>query len=166
MYLTCSVFLALLVTTHSFAALYVKYDENGSASFSDKPLPNYQLYSPSRAVTSYKTEIPTRKIVKNNSQEFSHKINVMAPSQDETIRSNNGYLLVVGAISPDDIKKYTVQLYIDGNTYGEPQSSLIFNVENIDRGEHQLKLALVSNTGKVIALSDPTTFYMHRNRAK
>lgn len=165
MYLACIVFLALLITNQSFAALYVKYDDNGIASFSDKPLPDYQLYSSSKAVSSYTTKVPVLKIKKNKTQNFTHKINVMAPSQDETIRSNNGYLLVVGAINPDDIKEYSVQLYIDDHAYGEPQPSLIFNVDNIDRGEHQLKLGLLSNTGKVIALSAPTTFYMHRNRA-
>ena len=40
----------------------------------------------------------------------------------------------------------------------------MFALRNIDRGEHQIKLELLNEKGKVIASSEAVTFYMHRAR--
>ena len=38
----------------------------------------------------------------------------------------------------------------------------MFVLRNIDRGEHQIKMSLLDDKGKIIATSSPVTFYMHR----
>ena len=52
---------------------------------------------------------------------------------------------------------------VDEKPYLTPQTHTMFVLHNIDRGEHQIKMKLLNEKGKVIALSKVITFYMHRS---
>ncbi|MFB1015692.1 MAG: DUF4124 domain-containing protein, partial [Alteromonadaceae bacterium] len=68
-------------------------------------------------------------------------------------------------ISPLFQPGFKIELYLDGKLYKRQLHRTIFSLENIDRGEHQIKMALINKEGKVIASSQLTTFYMHRTIA-
>jgi hypothetical protein len=53
-------------------------------------------------------------------------------------------------------------LYLDGKQVAGPTGNANFILHDIERGEHQLSLELLNHSGKVIATSPSTTFYMHR----
>ena len=55
-----------------------------------------------------------------------------------------------------------VQLVLDGKPHQKPQKHSMFSLRDIDRGEHQIKMLLLDDKGKVIASSTSVTFYMHR----
>lgn len=79
-----------------------------------------------------------------------------------TIRDNTGSVYVAGRIKPIFKRGLKIQLYLDDKPYEEPQPHSMFVLRNIDRGEHIIKMKLLNEQGKVIALSNPITFYMHR----
>jgi hypothetical protein len=55
-----------------------------------------------------------------------------------------------------------VRLLLDGKSQGEPQNNAVFILRDVHRGEHKLQMELFDQSGKLIATSPVTTFYLHR----
>jgi len=85
-----------------------------------------------------------------------------SPLAEETIRSNLGEVFVHFEISPDYLGKF--QLTLDNQvvkTNGKNQLTL----NDVQRGQHVLQVNLIDNSGKILASSDPQTFYLHKASA-
>lgn len=144
------------------AKVYVWRDENGVLVFSDSPRPDAEevtVKEESAILPSVDTSILD---IKPQVIEDKYEVVITQPEQNATIRDNSGSVYVAGGIKPIFKRGYRVQLYVDGNPYKDPQTHSMFALRNIDRGEHQIKLELINDKGKVIASSVPVTFYMHR----
>ena len=158
---------AIFISTSSFATstkIYVWIDENGKVVYSDTSRPgaeevkvkDHSIIS-SNIDTSVLDINP--QILKDN-----FKVEITQPINHQTIRDNTGTVLVQGRIKPLFKRDYKIQLLLDNKPYESPQSYAQFRLNNIDRGKHQLKMQLINDKGKVIALSEQVTFYMHRAR--
>ncbi len=99
----------------------------------------------------------TPKIINEN-----YVVNITQPISNSTVRNNTGSVYISANISPVFKPKHKLQLYLNDELYKQPQRHLMFMLRNIDRGEHKIKITLISDKGKVIATSSPVTFYMHR----
>ena len=55
-----------------------------------------------------------------------------------------------------------MQLYVDGSTSGNPQSSNTWTLTNAFRGAHDLKVVVVSNKGDQLAESETVRVYVLR----
>lgn len=96
-------------------------------------------------------------------------VEIVRPTNNSTIRDNTGSVHISGRIKPVFKQGLSIQLILDDIPYKAPQKHSMFALRDIERGEHQIKLELLNTKGKVIALSKPVTFYMHRasvNKAK
>lgn len=161
----------LLAANLSFASstkIYVWVDENGKVVYSDTPRPGAE-----------EVEVKEKNVISSNIDtsildinpkviEDKFEVSITQPEPNQTIRDNTGSLLVQGRIKPLFKQGFKIRLLLDNEIYKKPQSFAQFRLSNIDRGEHQLKLELIDDKGKVIASSTPVTFYMHRasvNRA-
>lgn len=161
----------LLTTTSSLASatkIYVWVDENGKVVYSDTPRPGAE-----------EVQVKEKNVISSNINtsildinpkviEDKFEVSITQPEANQTIRDNTGSLLVQGRIKPLFKQGYKIRLLLDNQPYKSPQSFAQFRLSNIDRGEHQIKLELIDDKGKVIASSTPVTFYMHRatvNRA-
>ncbi|NMP33588.1 DUF4124 domain-containing protein [Thalassotalea sp. M1531] len=158
----------LLATTLSFpvwagqAKVYVWRDENGVLVFSDSPRPGAEevkVKDEAAVLPSIDTSILD---IKPQVLEDKYEVVVTQPEQNATIRDNSGSVYVAGGIRPVFKRGFRVQLFLDGKPYNKPQTHSMFALRNIDRGEHQIKIELINEKGKVIASSEPVTFYMHR----
>jgi hypothetical protein len=89
-------------------------------------------------------------------------VNITQPANKATVRDNTGSVHISASISPIFKRGHKIQLHLDDEPYKEPQSHSTFVLRNIDRGEHKIKMLLLSDKGKVIATSYSVTFYMHR----
>ena len=69
-------------------------------------------------------------------------------------RDNSGSVYVAGGIKPIFKRGFRVQLYLDGKPHKDPQTHSMFALRNVDRGEHQIKMDLIDDKGKVIASSE------------
>lgn len=144
------------------AKVYVWRDENGVLVFSDSPRPDAEevtVKEESAILPSVDTSILD---IKPQIIEDNYEVVVTQPEQNATIRDNSGSVYVSGGIKPIFKRGFRVQLYLDGKAYGKPQTHSMFALRNIDRGEHQINIELINEKGKVIASSEPVTFYMHR----
>jgi len=165
-------FLLLVLLTLSIAAplnastakIYVWVNEKGQTVYSDTPKPGAEevktkagnvVKSPVRVETQA-LDIKTKKIDEN------YQVVIDQPKNNATIRDNTGSVYISGSIKPIFKRGLKIQLILDGKPYLKPQTHTMFSLKNIDRGEHQIKMKLLNEKGKKIALSKAITFYMHR----
>ncbi|MEM0516140.1 DUF4124 domain-containing protein [Pseudoalteromonas sp. YIC-827] len=142
--------------------IYVYKDENGVLVFSDTPRKGAErvtLNAPVMNMPSVDTSILDEV---DDLEQVKFSIAITTPTQEETIRDNTGSVHVSGQVKPRFLQGHSVQLFMDGQAHGEPQSSSLFALRNVDRGEHSLVLKLLNSEGEVLASSKPITFFMHR----
>lgn len=92
----------------------------------------------------------------------TYRVRIVNPTQEETIRSNQGNFTVVASAAPELPNGYLLALYIDDILYGQPQSSAIFNVTEVNRGEHNLVVKILTQNGKVLASSSVRKIFLHQ----
>ncbi len=165
-----SVLLVLMTLTTASAEpsknIYVYKDENGVLVFSDTPrkgAEKLKLNTPALNMPSTDTSIFNEP--DNELEKIKFSISVTSPYQEETIRDNTGSVHVSGLIKPRFLQGHQVQLFLDGKAYDKPQTSTIFAMRNVDRGEHNVTLKLLDSQGEILATSKPVTFFLHRRSA-
>ena len=141
--------------------VFVTRDANGVLVFSDSPQPGAEevnLSQRANVMAATDATLPnTRKVEK---EPFS--IVIVQPEEQGTVRDNTGSVYVSGKISPMFERGLRVRILLDGKPQGEPQNTAVFILRDVDRGEHKLQMELFDQSGKLIATSPVTTFYLHR----
>ncbi len=161
----CIFFVLLTQATSVFAGsakVYVWRNEQGVLVFSDSPKPGaeeVEVNDPNTIKSSIDTSILD---IKPKKIDNTYQVEIIQPEDNATIRDNTGSAYVSGRIKPVFKRGLKIQLYLDDEPYEKPQTHSMFVLRNIDRGEHQIKMALINDKGKVIATSPSVTFYMHR----
>jgi hypothetical protein len=89
-------------------------------------------------------------------------INIVTPTDDQTIRSNRGIITVVLENNRNLKPGERYQLLMDENPYGAPQTNTTWNLKNIDRGTHSFTINALQS-GKVIASTSTIKVHLHRN---
>lgn len=151
------------------AKIYVWRNEEGVLVFSDSPktgAEEVEVKDPNTVKSSIDTSVLDikPKVIDNR-----YQVEIIQPENNSTVRDNTGSAYVSARIKPIFKRGLKIQLYLDDEPYEKPQTHSMFVLRNIDRGEHQIKMSLIDDKGKVIATSSPVTFYMHRitvNKAK
>jgi hypothetical protein len=145
------------------AKVYVWRNEAGVLVFSDSPKPgaeevevksSTQILSPS--INTSILDITPQKMIDK------FEVEIVRPTPNSTIRDNTGSVHVSGRIKPVFKQGFSIQLFLDEVPYKKPQTHSMFALRDIERGEHQIKLALLNDKGKVIASSIYFTFYLLR----
>jgi hypothetical protein len=148
----------------STAKIYVWRNEKGELVYSDTPRPGAEEVKtkPGNVIKS-STKIETQVLdIQTKKIQEDYQVVVDHPKDNATIRDNTGSVFISGSIKPIFKRGLTIQLIVDDKPYLKPQTHTMFSLRNIDRGEHQIKMQLLNEKGKVIALSKAVTFYMHR----
>ena len=161
--------LTILAATFAFpvnastAKIYVWTNEKGVLVFSDSPKAGAEEVKVT-ADNIIKTSIPTSTLdITPQVIDEKYQVLISHPEDNATIRDNTGSVYVSGGIKPIFKRGLKIQLYLDGKPTQEPQTHSMFALRNIDRGEHQIRMELIDEKGKVIASSKLVTFYMHRS---
>lgn len=163
--------LLLMVTNTVNATIYSWEDEHGVVHFSDRPTnPNAQEYQ--LDVIQVKTSQEVKQTTTQASAEDQSSkpllppatVSIISPIHDQTIRNNEGNIRVTAVANHPLTAQTQAQLLLDGKAYLTPQQTLTWQLENINRGTHQIQIQLIKN-GKVIASSENITVYLHRASA-
>lgn len=161
----CLFFLLLTQAFSVFAStakIYVWRNEQGVLVFSDSPQPGAEevdIKEPNTVKSSIDTSILD---IKPQAIDNNYQVEIIQPKNNATVRDNTGSVYVSGRIKPIFKRGLKIQLYLDDQPYEKPQTHSMFVLRNVDRGEHQIKMSIFDDKGKVIATSSPVTFYMHR----
>lgn len=160
--------LLLILPVMAYAAVYKWTDEKGNVHFSDTPHQGAKKIEVPKAQTFTPVNIPSPIKPQQNTpqQQQSYKaVQITQPEDEATIRNNNGYVAVSVRVDPGLFEGDLLQLYFDGTPVGKPQTSTVFVLNNIYRGEHNISVAIIGANGKQIMKSESVTIFMHRARA-
>lgn len=141
--------------------IYVSRDANGVLVFSDSPLPGSEEVSfkvKPNLMEASEIKFPEKKAPTPE----TYNVEILQPEHQGTVRDNTGSVYISGRITPRFQRGFRVRLLLNGTPHGDPKSSTAFVLRDIDRGEHTLQLELLDQSGKLIAASQITTFYLHR----
>ena len=170
-------FIFLFSCESVFSQEYYRWtDENGTAHFSETPPPasleiQLDLKVIKQQITSSETtspEIPevpdtplsAEKTEHTKSIQTASEINLVSPKNDETIRNNQGNILIQFSTNKPLDKDQYIQLLFDGKKVDAQQGNA-FILKNINRGEHSLKGQLMRNE-KIIDSTKKITIFLHR----
>lgn len=89
-------------------------------------------------------------------------LQILSPAAEETIW-NTAYVLQVDVTSGDRLPPDTQLVYlIDGEERATSRAQTI-EIEEVYRGEHQLRVELRNSAGDVLSSAGPVTFYMRQH---
>ncbi|MEQ8857052.1 MAG: DUF4124 domain-containing protein [Pseudomonadales bacterium] len=88
-------------------------------------------------------------------------LRIASPANDEPLRDNAGNVSVSAAIEPALGAGHVMQLYLDGKL-AETGTTTSFQLSNVDRGTHNIRIAVVDATGSTLISSEPTVFHLQR----
>ncbi len=162
------ILIVLLSMSYAHATVYKWIDENGKVHFSDEPVKNAEVVE-FKKNTQNNIKLP--EIIEppiedtpdaNDINNTKYELNIVSPSEEETIRSNEGNITIIADISPQLFSPHKLVLYMDGEKQGASQSSNLFKLKGIDRGEHTFTVKAVTKNGKQLASSKPRKVFLHR----
>ncbi|AXT32228.1 DUF4124 domain-containing protein [Pseudoalteromonas tunicata] len=145
--------------------IYVWRDAKGVLVFSDTPQKNAEelnLNVSSIDMQAVDTSILYEETSTTTPDTAKFEIEITEPQHQATIRENSGSVYVSGRVSPRFENGLKIQLFLDGIATKEPQSSSIFALRDVDRGEHTLQMRLIDKDGKEISKSKSIIIYLHR----
>ena len=164
--------LIMLISSFSAsAAIYQWTDEQGITHFSDSENKSAQATEVEVELTppSISSLTPTSAAVNTaiklatapDSTATPINISIASPSDQATVRNNNGEIPVSAALNTPLLSSQKIRLLIDGVITAE-QIDGQFQVEQIPPGSHKLQLQIINSSGKIIASSEIITVYLHR----
>lgn len=92
----------------------------------------------------------------------SYQVEITQPQSDATIRDNTGSVFISSLVKPRFEQGFMLQLFLDNQAIATPQNNATFLLNNVDRGEHAIKIELLNDKGKIIASSQVRTFFLHK----
>jgi len=118
---------------------------------------------PSDAITQPYRGTDTGAPASGEATAYSYRVlEILEPPPEAVIRNNTGNFVVKGGFSPGLHQDHRIQLLIDGVVYASGQSTL-FELENVDRGVHELQLQIVDVLSrKVLTRSPPVRITLMR----
>ncbi|MFQ5468676.1 MAG: hypothetical protein ACE5EH_00070 [Gammaproteobacteria bacterium] len=166
-YLFLIILLGLFLTTH--AAIYKRIEADGSASFSDKPLPGAEQVDIDPAQTYKVRAINSPKSEQHDGEQQStaiyEELGFVRPVNNETIRDNAGTVNIELSISPAlrINEGHRVVLQMNGKPLGEPANSAHYKIDNLDRGSHSLQAFVIDKKGTKLISSKAISIHVKRH---
>lgn len=165
------IWIGLLSATICYSAVYMHKDSNGNIIYSDTPLDNAaKINVPT--VLNYVPSTQSSAVTKDNAKSLialTEKkytdFEIISPKDQDTIQ-NQPIFPVILNIKPELQKGDKVQLILDNQIYGIAQESTQIQLDQVERGTHQLYAVLLDKEQRVIQQSNVITIYVHRASAK
>lgn len=152
--------LFLLLPISAVAAVY-SHEENGQTIYSDTPLSanasavNVPTVNDS-PVLQTTDSVKVKQSVSSEYKNFS----ISSPSNGETIQ-NQPTITVSTAIDPKLQKGNKVQFYLDSKPVGPASEQTSITLNHIDRGQHTVSAAIVSEQNSILKQTESITIYVH-----
>jgi len=175
----CSLFLFSLAAAGGQPAIYRWVDENGTVHFSDAPPPGTQAQP---ADLPQITIVPAKKIKPGNKNSEADKddkqkdpqqttatfadLRLVRPQPEENLWGTGGTVTAEVDFSGRLPRGYAIQFVLDGKAL-KPVRKKIYVIREVIRGEHSLYAQIIEiKSGKVMAKTDPVTFYLKQATVK
>jgi hypothetical protein len=158
--------LALWLCGHAVAmaqtTIYRSIDENGNVVFSDEPPSDDAepiVLKESNVVSSVRAQPAPRSGGTDDNAVPAYAVSFVSPEPEETFWGTGNDLSVELAVDPMMAAGMQIRLFIDDQQVASI-GSLEVTLQQIDRGTHVIRAELVDGTGRLLARSEPVTFFM------
>lgn len=163
-----------ILSVASADSIYKWVDAQGNVNYGDEPgqssaqkmkqLPGLSTYAPppikveelESVKKPAKTTAPEEPSVKYRS------ISIVKPEDGETVRSNPGIVEIFIALAPPLGKTDHIRVALDGNPLPGRYKKSVVQIQGVNRGEHQLSVAVHNSRGRKLMGSASHTFYLHK----
>jgi len=149
--------------------IYRTTDAQGNVVFTDAPPSNT---TPADRVEIRPTntvpppQIPARPTSDNTpnaeAESASYTVTITEPANETTIPMGPGNFSVSVKVSPAPQSAENLQLFVDGAPRGEPQRAPTWSLTNVYRGQHDLTVGVIDDSGKTLAISEPVRVFVMR----
>ena len=164
--LTGAIFLA---PAHTVLAqpVYKVTDADGNVTFTDTPplsgdgtIEEHSVHAPNTAKPTETTRAPAAPI--EVGEPIRYDTRIVTPADNATIPMGPGNFAVQAALNPRLASDETLQLLLDGEPVGAPQRIANWQLTNVYRGEHQLQVVRLDESGVQLDASPASTVYVMR----
>ena len=179
-----AIFLLLMMASAAQAEIYKWVDSAGNVHYGDQPetskakkmqkLPGLSTYAPPPVPEPVKPQLketednqPVTEEEAPPAKAFSYReLTIISPDDGGTVRSSPGTVSVFVALAPVLRKGDYLKAILDGKVLEKKYYSTVIQLETIDRGMHQLAVAVYDKTGKMLLQSQTVSFQLHRTIAR
>ncbi len=169
--------LFLFLALPALAQIYKWVDEQGTVHYTDDPatpgarpvkdLPGLSTYEPRQLPETVLEEEKDAEAGDSSSQQAGYRVlEVISPEPEGTVRSSPGEVPVFVALDPPLQGEDYLQVILDGKPWPGKFTSTVIKLENVDRGEHSIAVAVYDGKGRELKRSDSHIFYLHRTIAR
>lgn len=92
------------------------------------------------------------------------KIAIVSPGNDETLRANNGNIVLQASIDPPLRPGHKLRFYLGGISVGTVSSDQLV-LANVNRGTHHLRVDVLDENREVLDRSESSIFHLRRSSA-
>ena len=147
--------------------VYKVTDADGNVTFTDTPplssdgtIEEHSVHAPNSAKP---TATPRGSAEPVEVEEpIRYDTRIVAPADNTTIPMGPGNFAVQVALNPRLASSETLQLLLDGEPVGAPQRIANWQLTNVYRGEHQLQVVRLDESGVQLDASPASTVYVMR----
>lgn len=167
--LTTVCLVSLGISLSQAGEIYKTVDEDGRVTYSDKP--------PRQQKKADKAELPPvnsmERIEKprpsprdsvpasQNEQAIDYQLNLASPEQDAQVPPGQRDLVIRVELNPPLAPEHQLAYYMDGEEIARGRDSQ-YRIEEIFRGTHQIRVAILDQTGQTLRTSDTRRVHVHR----
>ena len=157
---------SLLATTAVFAEAYRWVDEDGVVHYSDRPVEGAEEVVLPKANTTTVRRVERDEPEAQAQQQSTGPVRyenlaITSPAPEETLWNIGGQLSVQIQVTPALQQGHRMRLYFDGE--GQDISSTTVQLEEVWRGEHNLQVEILNETGMPLIRSNPLRFYVQQS---
>ncbi|WP_338291064.1 DUF4124 domain-containing protein [Planctobacterium marinum] len=162
--------LIILIATVSIAALattkiYKVVKPDGTVIYTDKPPPGaseYKLLKKPNLIPSIVTNPNSKTKQTQLTPVVKPMLELLTPANEATVRNNAGEVTIEASLVPEMTGQFI--LYLNGQLHAR-HSAPKFELEGLNRGSYNIKIEFFDQSGKLLASTQPSTFYLHKASA-
>jgi Domain of unknown function (DUF4124) len=163
--------LILGAACYTIAEVYRVINEDGSVSYTDNPpAGDPTVESVSLPPINTQPALETKTVVKKvaDKEEFAgyNQISILSPASGTTIPPGHQEIPVEISLEPSLHSGHLIQLMFNGQPYGPPTTSTLFNINSVARGEHSIQARVLDSERNTVGQSNSVTVYVKRHSIK
>lgn len=168
------IFLAIIaVPALAQSSIYRTVDENGNVVFTDappagnkQPIERIEKQHINSMPPPDQVEAPAAPESGSDDTATSFTVEITAPVNETTIPNGPGNFSVSARVAPALDGGQSLQLFMDGAPWGDPQRGARWSLTNVFRGQHDITVAVLDGSGETLSMSDPVRVYVFRPIAR
>jgi len=153
----------LLVTLPAMATVYKYIDKNGNLVLTDQPVPGaveVPLH-PVMTMPALKGDLQPQPVKKKDSK-ISYTITITSPAANAIFyRNQDDSIALAVSVDPALQPGSVLQLEVDG----KPVDNTELEVDQLDRGSHNVSAAVIDNKGELVTQGPSNVFYVQQHVA-